>query len=356
MQLVAVSRFFILEIFLECCKICFLKTIKIKNNLEKFKQQRHWFDNGTASKKIVELINDIISQKSVETIFNQDIEILKSLKKYLVDAHKLNNPSVAKVNLNNKKIIWQMWWQGEENAPDLVKKCLNSVRKCYPENRVVITKNNYKEYVDLPEVIIEKYEKGLINIAHFSDILRVSLLCAYGGVWIDATCLLTAKIPEEILQQEFFYFKSPTWVQNPRVPNINLLSKLVNVPTFLGGIHSGSNWFMVSAPQNYILDCLRLSLVEYWENEDYAIDYFIFHLMLTSLLLNNVEARELYERMSSLSSRNPHLLQISLMDKFSDDRFNEIKKFSFVHKLTHKNLVKYQKEKTNFYNFILNKF
>lgn len=29
---------------------------------------------------------------------------------------------------SEKVNVWMCWWQGEDNAPDLVKKCINSVR------------------------------------------------------------------------------------------------------------------------------------------------------------------------------------------------------------------------------------
>ena len=53
---------------------------------------------------------------------------------------------------SEKNRIWQCWWQGEESAPPIVRKCFESVRR-YAENCeiVIITKTNYSEYISIPD-------------------------------------------------------------------------------------------------------------------------------------------------------------------------------------------------------------
>ena len=48
--------------------------------------------------------------------------------------------------------------------------------------------------------IEEKFEKGKIGMAHFSDLLRISLLAKWGGMWIDSTALCT--------DEDFFRYAS----------------------------------------------------------------------------------------------------------------------------------------------------
>ena len=44
-------------------------------------------------------------------------------------------------------------------------------------------------------------------IVHFfSDLLRVALLKAYGGVWLDVTILLTNRLPGKYEKLDFFMF------------------------------------------------------------------------------------------------------------------------------------------------------
>lgn len=47
---------------------------------------------------------------------------------------------------------WSMWWQGEEQAPEIVKACLRSQRSRLPPEveYTVITEENYEKYVRVP--------------------------------------------------------------------------------------------------------------------------------------------------------------------------------------------------------------
>jgi hypothetical protein len=55
-----------------------------------------------------------------------------------------------------------------------------------------------------------KLKRSQMSAVHFCDVLRLLLLRKYGGVWIDATVLLTGT-PEWFPDEEFFclIFVSP---------------------------------------------------------------------------------------------------------------------------------------------------
>ena len=102
--------------------------------------------------------------------------------------------------------IWTLWWQGVEQAPEIVKVCLKSQQ----ENMVskgfqytVITKDNWKQFIDLPKHIIEKMESEKITFTHFSDIIRAELIKQYGGIWIDATVFCNKKLDLEPVNELF---------------------------------------------------------------------------------------------------------------------------------------------------------
>ena len=92
----------------------------------------------------------------------------KKYKKYL-DRITIND-----IESNKSKYVWICWFQGIENAPDIVKKCYESIVKQFGKEKdiVVITDENYNKFVDIPEYIIEKYKKGIITPTHFSEIGR----------------------------------------------------------------------------------------------------------------------------------------------------------------------------------------
>lgn len=107
-------------------------------------------------------------------------------------------------------IAWSMWWQGPKDAPDVIKACWESKRRNLPENvkQIVITKDNYKNFIELPDYIMQKVSNGDIRLTHLSDIIRATLLYKYGGIWMDAAILMTAPMPKDCLEYELYTRKS----------------------------------------------------------------------------------------------------------------------------------------------------
>jgi len=114
-------------------------------------------------------------------------------KKYskFINGYNLKNLQ----NPINCKKIWILWWQWIDNAPDLVKICVSSIKKhsCWYEI-ILLDKYNYKNYVNLPNFILKKVEKKQITITHLSDIIRMALLKDYWWIWVDATIYINSNI------------------------------------------------------------------------------------------------------------------------------------------------------------------
>ncbi len=95
---------------------------------------------------------------------------------------------------NGDENIWVCWLQGYENAPAIVKTCIDSVRKNAGNHKVILlNEKNMLDYVDLPDYIIQKYRNGIIPIQNFSDILRFALLKQRGGCGWTQQFLLPGK-------------------------------------------------------------------------------------------------------------------------------------------------------------------
>lgn len=108
------------------------------------------------------------------------------------------------------RIVWTLWWQGEENAPDLVKVCIDSQRKAFTSigaKVIVLTKDNWDNYISIPDYILKKVKSGKITLTHFSDIIRAELIKDYGGVWIDATVYCTKNVQEDIFNKGLYTIK-----------------------------------------------------------------------------------------------------------------------------------------------------
>ena len=104
-----------------------------------------------------------------------------------INNYKCNNyPKLS------NRTVWICWLQGRDNAPELVKACINSIENNLKDfNIVILTEENISKYTMLPVHVMKKYNEGKITRTHFSDILRVSILCEYGGLWVDSTVLCT---------------------------------------------------------------------------------------------------------------------------------------------------------------------
>ena len=209
-------------------------------------------------------------------------------------------------------IIWWCWFQGEENAPELCKACLNSLRKEMPDKEIkIITKENIFEFVDFPDYIKQKYQKGIIGQAHFSDLLRLELLLQYGGTWIDSTVFCTAS-PDYAFNIPLFVFKT----DERNDPGI-----------------AAQNWFMASEKNNRILQLTRDLLYEYWKKHNSAIHYFIFYFFMK---LAADFYKEEWDGIPWIPDLPPHIMQRELNKPYIQERWKQLCRMSDIHKLSYK--------------------
>ncbi len=104
--------------------------------------------------------------------------------------------------------VWIFWWQGIDAMPEIIQLCYQSVCHNLPAGRVSIhflDQHNYKEYITLPDIVEEKLSQEVIKIAHFSDILRSTLLFEYGGWWIDASIFIGKPLSADFVCANSFF-------------------------------------------------------------------------------------------------------------------------------------------------------
>ena len=235
-------------------------------------------------------------------------------------------------------VIWTCWLQGEENALPIVKACINSIRRTYPNKKlIIITSQNIRQYADIPEYIYQKWQKGIITNTHFSDILRVCLLYQHGGTWMDATVFLGNAINPEIMQAPFFAFHSRTFLRS--------------FPKILGN----NSWFLHCVPQHPLMSGMRALLFTFWQHENQLIHYFLYHIFFDLMVENNAVCRNLWEETPLFyDDEQVEALYLKLSDEFSEELFREIIKRSPIQKLSYKYLP-ITGEKLTFEQYILNK-
>lgn len=233
--------------------------------------------------------------------------------------------------------IWICWFQGYENAPPLVRACINSVRRAFRGWEItVLSQKNISDYVRLPDYIVKKHERGIIPPAQYSDLLRAELLCRYGGLWCDTTLLCTAsdRPPACLTEGDFFVFKSLDLSRDDETPTV------------------ASSWLIYSArPGNRILLKTRALLYAYWRRENVLKDYFLFHIFFA------MAARKYggdWQDVPVFNNHSPHVLQFELERAYTKARWEQILAMSDFHKLNHH--TDYSGLSGSFYNHVLEEF
>lgn len=230
------------------------------------------------------------------------------------------------------RIIWIYWEQGLDNAPDLVRQCVESWQRLNPDWRlVVLDEASARAHVDMPALIGRNFDS--LPIQRRSDILRLNLLARYGGVWADATCLCTRPLDawiHDCMTAGFFAFRDP------------------------GRDRVMANWFMASLPGNHLTRSFCETHNAYWRTNRFpdmesgpgktlvrlfrvaigkredrqrywfsfftrrvlrVYPYFVFHYLFAHHLRRDRESREIFESMPYFSAGPAMSLQRRTLGK-----------------------------------------
>ena len=170
---------------------------------------------------------------------------------------------------NRKKTIWILWLQGWDKIPEVVRLNLLSWRKYNKDWKIeLLSESNLFNYIDLPEYILEKRRQKKIKA--YSDIIRLSVLNKYGGIWVDATVLCMQPLSKwiyEVIKPNGFWMYSSTFATN-------------------GKQRGPCIWFIVSMRNNYIISKWYNAILEYWKYNDTS-EYFLTDKLFVDLLEND---------------------------------------------------------------------
>ncbi|KES10094.1 Capsular polysaccharide synthesis protein [Snodgrassella alvi SCGC AB-598-O11] len=251
--------------------------------------------------------------------------------------------------LTTDKIIWQYWGQGIDNIllPETVKICFKSI-DIYKEDYQVIRLDDSTigDYLDIPDFVWAKRKNKQFKFAFFSDLLRLALLDVYGGIWIDATILLTNPIPETIKKMNFFMFQ-----RDKNTPNKIFFEKYNNHYFGWNEHHHVNvlNSFIVSDKKGVIVHILLDLLLNFWKTQDKVQHYFFFHIMVDELF-----KYEEYKKNNCpvFDDTLVHIIQSKMHESFNPEEFELIKQKTSIHKLTYVKKTK----KNSYYEHIRNSY
>lgn len=253
------------------------------------------------------------------------------LEKYVNgDIEKYSLHAKKKID-NSERIIWQYWGQGFSNndVPEMVQMCFDSVDKYKGNYEVVrLCDENLHEYIEFPEDVWNKYCTGIVGATHFTDLIRIALLATYGGVWLDATILLTDTLEDKLANNDWFLYQRDFNQEDKK-----LWSRTY---AYYFGWHKDFKVRMFSSviyskPATMVLNDLFQLMLYYWKTENGIKDYFFFQILFTQYMEKYPE-----RNCPIVSDCLPNMLQNYITGSYRKYSITEILKMVPIHKLSYK--------------------
>ena len=249
--------------------------------------------------------------------------VLKLRKEAQIDESSNEN---EEVDTEFPKIIWTMWQQGEAQMPETVKASLKTIKDFAKRNGCecyLLTDENFANFINIPADIMEKYKKKELSAAHYSDIIRFSLLYQYGGIWMDATLFVSPYATVKMFEGDFFSLNHP-----PTYPEQmeRTIGDFKWSGFFLAGQKGGSHF-------KHIRDLYLYYVRKY--------PVFIHYLMMDYFILSEYKCKPYFE---NLVDRLPILapaervwfLRGHVHDLFDEKEWEEVLKTTPILKTTYK--------------------
>ena len=210
------------------------------------------------------------------------------------------------------KRVYIFWNSGFENAPKIVRTCVESWKDMNPTWQVIkLDQNAANEFLDLRNL------SDNISVVHYADVLRTKILAEHGGVWTDPTVLCTRSLDDWLLplmlQTDIFMFSVP------------------------GKDRLICSWFIASTSHNPIIEMWFKFLYAFHKSQNFKKPYFSSHYVFEFLVRKNSEIASLFRSMPKLNADAPHLLQGMLRMSFPIGQKEISMLFEIpLHKLSHK--------------------
>lgn len=200
------------------------------------------------------------------------------------------------------KTIWLCWFQGanSDTLSDLARLCMHRWKQFNePEwNCVIVDNNNIIEYIpDWHEQVAAIPDRGLhekARLAGLSDLVRVNLLCRYGGVYADVDVL-----PEQPLDSFYDSIVNETNVFMYRFDPRRCSPY---------GDRLSCSWFLCSKySTNYLFEMLREKYYQKLIDKSIEkIKYFTFHETLCEMYDTDHVVKQIIDNMKQIDQSIPH--------------------------------------------------
>ena len=224
------------------------------------------------------------------------------------------------------KIIWTMWQQGEAQMPETVQASMKTIKDFAKRNDCefyLLTDENLADFINIPIDITEKYKKKELSAAHYSDIIRFSLLYQYGGIWMDATLFVSPYATLEMFEGDFFTLNHP-----PLQPE--KMERTV-------GDFKWAGFFLAGKKGKPYFKHIRDLYLYYVRKYPVFIHYLMMDYFILSEYESNHEFKELVDRLPILApAERVWFLREHANDPFDEKEWEDVLKTTPIMKTTYK--------------------
>ena len=228
--------------------------------------------------------------------------------------HVIEKPVIK--NDKDEKVFSFWGWNPQ---PDLITSCFESMKKNCNQQVIILNEKTLSDYIDLPPFIMDLHKNGKMKDAHLADIARVELLYNHGGIWLDSTAFVTAEIPQNILDQDFFVYMANGKFGTPY--------------SYI------QNCFIRSRKNAYLLDAWRSVIHDWWRGHDYPVEYFQHQIMFKGLVSQDKRAKAHFSKMPKICQDPTHLLWAEFRNQtFDKELFDKITADAFFQKTMYRDV------------------
>lgn len=291
---------------------------EVENTICNIKQFGFWQGGIHSILKIVCYHRKKLKRKYIKSVYSY-------LHSFLKEDIILFNNDTRHAEESPSNNIWVCWWQGFDKMPDFCKMCYKRLQSniCGDFHLNFITKDNYADYVKIPNYIIDRLENGHLSITQFSDILREALLYYHGGLWIDATVWTNPNFMSSVRTDlEFWSIKLDGVVKK------NVVGQIITQCQWAGFIMYGKRG-------NCVCKFALESMCKYYQSHEITIDYFIQNFIIRIGYDNISSIKEAIDRIPS-NNKNLYSLSLVIDKEYNENEWCDICQETYFYKLTHK--------------------
>jgi hypothetical protein len=184
------------------------------------------------------------------------------------------------------KIIWSLWLQGWNEAPEIVRACTASWTRLNPGWVVRRLTRKHVNSLFPPTSLFAHLADDLPPEA-LSDIVRLELLTRFGGVWVDATTYCLVPLDGWLapaMPQGFFAFDRPA--QDRML----------------------SSWFLAAQPASPVVVFWRALTERYWATRSERGAYFWLHYLFAHAYQLDPVVRRIWDETPKRSAASALIL------------------------------------------------